>query len=269
MKFLLQTIKGKVVHDFVFEMEHAVEYQEWCGNTCETLYCELGDLESVALENPEEWTPVGTIEFVLKFIDVFVKKNGSEHVHPLNVPECLFPYAGRFIRNYKIDSTNRNTVIAEINSWNGSGREVFIKSNEKIKDKRNDFYRVKDMFNLDVLPNGDYQVSEYMEIVSEWRCFIYNGKMVGLQNYSGDFTVFPEVEHIKDYINVFMKNEGNENLAYTLDVVVDEIGETRVLEMHDFFSCGLYGFFDYKKLPYMFIRTFKNICRKLNNIKTN
>ena len=37
-KFLIQTIKGKVVHDFAFTLERALEYQTWRGEKFETEY---------------------------------------------------------------------------------------------------------------------------------------------------------------------------------------------------------------------------------------
>ena len=32
--------------------------------------------------------------------------------------------------------------------------------------------------------------------------------------------------------------------AYTLDLMVQQSGNTDILELHDFFACGLYGFSD-------------------------
>lgn len=47
-------------------------------------------------------------------------------------------------------------------------------------------------------------------------------------------------------------------LKYFLDV---GNSGTFVIECHDFFSCGLYGFADYSKLPHMFYKTFKEIIK--------
>ena len=75
------------------------------------------------------------------------------------------------------------------------------------------------------------------------------------------------VYHLKssDRLKQEVKNEQDDNFvqiliysnsphAYTLDVGVTENGETVVIEVHDFFSCGLYGFLRTDKLPYMFWR---------------
>lgn len=52
-------------------------------------------------------------------------------------------------------------------------------------------------------------------------------------------------------------------IAYTLDVAITDKGDTVVLEVHDFFSCGLYGFNDYRKLPYMLHRWYVNYIKGL------
>ena len=98
-------------------------------------------------------------------------------------------------------------------------------------------------------------VSEYIDIDSEWRAFVFNNELVGLHNYSGDFTIFPDVKLIKIMIKDF-----NYNGAYTLDIGVNLKG-TFIIECHDFFSCGLYGFEDYKLLPKMFISTWNKLIK--------
>ena len=47
--------------------------------------------------------------------------------------------------------------------------------------------------------------------------------------------------------------------AYTIDVAVLGNKETVLIEVHPFFSCGLYGFADYRVLVDMFIITHKQI----------
>ena len=95
-----------------------------------------------------------------------------------------------------------------------------------------------------------YQFSQVILIDSEWRAFVYKGKLVGLQNYCGEFTLFPDVEKIKEMIKAYKSAP----IAYTLDVGINANG-TFVIEVHDFFSCGLYGFSD-SSLPFMFSQWF-------------
>ena len=92
-----------------------------------------------------------------------------------------------------------------------------------------------------------------IDIDSEWRVFVFNQTLYGIQNYSGDFTMFPDVKLIKEMIKNY-----NNNGAYTLDIGINNDG-TFIIECHDFFSCGLYGFSDYKMLPLMFINTWNKL----------
>ena len=94
---------------------------------------------------------------------------------------------------------------------------------------------------------GEDVNSEQVEIDSEWRTFIFKGKIVGLQNYLGDFTLFPDVDLIRKMVSVFVPAP----VAYTLDVGINKNG-TFIIEVHDFFSCGLYGFENFNILPAMF-----------------
>ena len=223
MKFLIQTINNKVVHDFSFTLIKSCEYQNWLNNpikyrlTNEKIY--------------PNYIPIGSVEFVLNYISTYY----NIEIKPKNVPEEL------------MDTyfTNRNII-------NGTEKDIigekFVKSNDKIKL----FTEI-----CTSAPVGNYQISDIINIDSEWRCFVYNGKLVGLQNYSGDFTKFPNVEKILKMILSYTKCSP----AYTLDVGV--CGDnTVIIEVHDFFSCGLYGFADYRILPFMFSRTFKSLVNE-------
>lgn len=148
---------------------------------------------------------------------------------PINVPTCLFKYANRDI-------------------FNGTEKDIkqlsFVKSNDKIKG----FVDI-----AKEAPQGNYQISSIIsDIVSEYRVFVYKGKIVGLKHYCGDFSVFPNI----NIINNIVKDYINQPIAYTLDVGIDNLGITFIIEINQFFSCGLYGFDDYKILPYMYKSAF-------------
>ena len=75
---------------------------------------------------------------------------------------------------------------------------------------------------------------------------------MGLSNYSGDFTKFPDVRKIEEMIKEY--SDHNAPIAYTLDVAVESDYTTAPIEVHDFFSCGLYGFRDWRLYPIMLSR---------------
>lgn len=79
--------------------------------------------------------------------------------------------------------------------------------------------------------------SEKINIKSEWRCFIHKDILKGIQFYKGDFTIFPDVNIIKDIIGKYKDSP----IAYTIDVGINEFDETFIVELNDMWAIGSYG----------------------------
>ncbi len=221
MEFLIQTIKGEVKHDFSFTLIESCNYHNWLNKDSFKYFL------SYNADRPG-YIPIGSVEFVMEYLMKYYKLIPK----PINVPEELFKYAGREL----INGTEKDIC-----------GEKFVKSNDIIKS----FTEV-----CTEAPPGNYQISSLIDIISEWRAFIFKGELVGLQNYSGDFTIFPDVYRIKEMIRDYK----DQPISYTLDVAISGT-DTLIMEVHDFFSCGLYGFSDHKILPYMFSRWFYSFIR--------
>lgn len=224
MKFLIQTINGNIKHDFSFTLLQSIEYQNWLRQKEEVFY-HLTDFELI-----ENCIPVGSVEFVSNYL----KEYYNLHLKPKNIPNELLDlkFTGRYV-------------------FNGTERDIFDKKFVKSNDKIKHFTEI-----CNSAPKGNYQISEIVEFESEYRCFVYNKELVGIQNYTGDFTLFPDINKINDMI----KSYTSQPISYTLDVgIVDS--ETFIIEVHDFFSCGLYGFSNHKILPYMFSRWYYNFIK--------
>jgi len=219
MKFLIQTINGKVKHDFSFTLLESIEFQNWLRNDKSF---EIRFTDEPTMPN---YIPVGSVEFVSKYITDYYGITPK----PKNIPLELIG------KNW----TGRNVI-------NGTEKDIigekFVKSNDRIKS----FTEI-----CKTAPEGNYQISDLIDIESEWRAFVFEGELVGLQNYSGEFDVFPNVDKIKAMINTYKKQP----VAFTLDVAISN-NDTVIIEVHDFFSCGLYGFSDHKILPFMFSKWF-------------
>lgn len=234
MDFLIQTYNDQIIHDFSFTLLESIRYQQWLGN--EVSYKLTNNLDKIITH--DDYIPIGSVEFVCEFMEKFYEID----YNPINIPPELMikKYTQRYVFN-----GDENDV--ELNQ--------FIKSTDKIKGYLNI------ITDIDKIPKGKYQISEYINIDSEWRSFIFEDKLVGLQNYIGDFTLFPDTELIYDMINTYSVSAP---VAYTLDIGVNSNG-TFIIEVHDFFSCGLYGFSAHKILPYMFYRWFKNFIQTYNH----
>ena len=226
MKFLIQTINGEIKHDFSFTLIESITYQNWLRGDNSFEYVLSDEITT------PDCIPIGSVEFVSQYIKHYFNLD----IKPINIPNELI---GK-------EFTNRDV-------FNGTDKDIncvkFIKSNDKIKS----FTEISDY-----APKGNYQISDLIEIESEYRAFVYKGELVGLKNYSGDFTKFPDIDKIKKMISAYE----SQPIAFTLDVAISN-NETVIIEVHDFFSCGLYGFAEHKILPYMFSKWFYNYVKIL------
>jgi hypothetical protein len=225
MKFLIQTINGKVKHDFSFTLLESIEFQNWLRNDKSFEVCFT---DEITMPN---CIPIGSVEFVSKYINDYY----GIIPKPKNIPLELIGknWTGRTV----INGTEKDII-----------GEKFVKSNDRIKS----FTEI-----CKTAPKGNYQISDLIDIESEWRAFVFEGKLVGLQNYSGEFDIFPNVDKIKAMINAYK----TQPIAYTLDVAISN-NDTVIIEVHDFFSCGLYGFAEHKILPFMFSKWFYSFIKK-------
>lgn len=180
--------------------------------------------------------PVGSVEFCL----AWYTQMKSSPIHPLNIPQFLDPLVKRHIF--------RGTFTA-------SGTRCFGKSLATIKSDRNGWYT-------------EYHGSEPMQftnevknICSEWRLFVCDGKILGMKCYTGQAYFPPDIGYCNAVVDAVYKHGGLR--AYTLDVMVLANGVTDILELHDFFACGLCGFADPVALRKMAILTQRKLLGRL------
>lgn len=241
--FLIQTVNNEIVHDFSFGLLEAIRYHKWYygKDTYNYVLSETTDrpmMNNIQYYPFSDIVPIGTVEFVLEFLR---KHYGINNIKPLNIPQQLMK--PEYLKRWTKYSSNDTPV------FNAGKEPIFVKDNTRIKGWTNIVESSKGY------PAGEYLISEYVYIDSEWRAFVSSNKLVGLQCYSGDFTCFPDVDLIEKMIEDF-----NYQTAYTLDVGMNDRG-TFIIEAHDFFSCGLYGFSDYTILPKMFINTWNKLIK--------
>jgi len=128
--------------------------------------------------------------------------------------------------------------------------EVVTNSNDVINLKEfNEISDETEIYISDVVPG----------IVSEYRCFVHEEKLVGIQHYLGDFKVYPQIKMVEDMI----KDYKSANCAYTLDVGVGESGLTLLIEVNDMWAIGSYGM-DAKTYALMCVRRMREIGRQAN-----
>lgn len=185
-KFLIQSINGAWTSDITYVLLDSIGYLNWKEeNSAIYMFSELSNLENI-YKLCFDYVPVGTIEFVHEFMRLLYGEQAIPK--PLNIPDILTDR----------ELTNRVVFNVEIKdletAFNMLGNHVFLKSNDFIKLLENGIYHEYNPF---LFKGLNYMVSEVIDIESEYRCFVYKNELVGLQNYSGDFTIFPNIEKNK------------------------------------------------------------------------
>ena len=86
-------------------------------------------------------------------------------------------------------------------------------------------------------PETPIHCSEPVEFVSEWRCFLLYGKIIGLEFYYGDRNAACDRTVIRDAIASYPDMPA----GFCLDFGVTKDGRTLLIEANDGYSLGSYG----------------------------
>lgn len=205
--------------------------------------------------------PIGSIQFVQKFF----KEYHNYELKPINIPYDLFtPY----FLNRRCSLWSKDELLSIFSG------DKFIKSQTRFKDIC-DFYTYEEFLKDKNLFNDDfYIVSDKIDIKSEFRVFVHRNKIQDVKQYAGDWIYPLQRDHIT-WILKAIEAFKYAPIAYTLDLcLINDKTHNElipaILEVHDFFSVGLYGF-ENEKIPYMFSQWYyekvKNIKNENNIIK--
>jgi hypothetical protein len=133
-----------------------------------------------------------------------------------------------------------------INLFKKNGKPIFVKPLEtKLFDgillsNENNLSYFNNLDNIDVI------VTDKIDIVSEYRCYISHNICICVVNYSGNFKIYPDYNYIEQLIYKYE----NAPVAYTIDVAILSDGNMTVIEFNDFWSIGNYNLhhWDYAKM---------------------
>ena len=81
-------------------------------------------------------------------------------------------------------------------------------------------------------------VSEVVDFVSEWRCFVKRDQLVGVKHYKGDWSRAPDREKLMEAI---WQGRGKMPVAHALDLGVTDDGRTLLVEANEGYALGHYG----------------------------
>ena len=80
-------------------------------------------------------------------------------------------------------------------------------------------------------------ISEPINFVSEFRCYIFNGIVLDVCRYKGLWCIGPDKQAVQNMVDEFI----DAPISYSLDVGVLEDGRTLVVEVNDSYALGNYG----------------------------
>lgn len=231
MNFFIQTdMNGFPVTEDGFVCYHQVKFlNEFRGESHEIL------LSHKNFYRPD-FCPVGTVEFVHGII-------GER--------ESVFT---------KREIYNRDVQFSPFQTNSG---KLFVKSTFP---KRDVFPGQSVYIGSDFPKIGDYFYSEVIEnITHEVRFFVLNRMVVGYRFYQGEPFEFD------GYTNCYVKEiisslQLNRHESCSFDIMFDEKRFPYLIEIHNFYSCGLYGFND-QAVPIMLWRAFKKLTSSKGDSK--
>lgn len=256
MKFLFETTGGVCQTPEQWTLTQGLEFLIWLNTNDNIKLPQQSSIEITELttQDPatyDQWRkdricPIGCLEFVHRFYRAVY---GFE-LAPINIPEQL-AIPKYLNRPYYITDPGKKKAMPNL----FGEAAVYLKSREKVRHIFNgrypEFEDVQSVLKTKVLNNGTFQATGELNFVSEWRCFVLESKRKQIRCYSGDEWTLPSKTVLDEMIETYTDCPP----AYTLDVGVDHDGKTSVIECHDFYSVGLYGYADYALLPFMYWRS--------------
>lgn len=180
---------------------------------------------------------VGSIEQT----NSYFKRLGIPPKMSLNIPTCIERYAGRKITRMKMGEFRKSLEEGRTNY------PFFIKPDGLSKQFLGGIVSKKeiiDMFFTDVQDDVPILASEIVNFVSEYRCYIIEGQIVGINFYLGDFRVFPDMTVIDAAVAEYSSESveyGGAPAGYAMDFGVTDDGRTLLIECNDGWSLGNYG----------------------------
>lgn len=168
---------------------------------------------------------VGNIADVLTALD----KMGVPRPVEVDYPAHLGWLLGRSVKTMQIEDVRRGT------------ERVFVKPvTQKLFTGL--VWSPDDPLARMVLAPYEYEtpvmVSDVVDFVSEWRCFVKRHTLVGAKHYKGDWTKAPSRQLLDVAI---AQGRGIMSDAYAIDLGVTVDGQTLLVEVNEGFALGSYG----------------------------
>lgn len=196
-------------------------------------------IEQLTADNSDKVIiPIGNIPFVEKWLQLnkgITKENPLEVPKYLRLPELL-NREYNIVKAKDLPRTGKWFIkdADTLKAWAYAGDMETFELDKALQEKKNEFD-----FSLKINPETNCVLSEYLDILSEYRVYVVDNTIVDISYYNGNPLVFPDVKVINQANNLIRLNE-KWLKSYTIDVMVTSRG-TSIIEVHNFTSVGLYS----------------------------
>ena len=215
---------------------HGFQGQPWnadCGKAAEG-FRKLG-IETVLFTTNEEFDQrkpedviVGSTIFVRHALD----KDGIS-LEQYDYPEELKDFLGRRVWDTKLkDIRKEKPPFFMKPAEDKLAPAVVIRTWEELPE----YFKAYETLE----PETDIHCSELVNFISEWRCFLLYGRIIGLEFYCGS----REAECDRNVIEKAVSAYPGMPAGFALDFGVTDDGRTLLIEANDGFSLGVYGLED-------------------------
>lgn len=245
--------------DMGFQTIDAVKYHKWLHPGISDVEYDyiLIDTENISSYAKDGFIPVGTVEFCEEFYHQY----GNIHPKAINIPKELMTNEflernvqrikiGNFENKIEFDSPKFVKNALKIKGYS----DITTTIDPLIKVGERETYLDKDRY------FKEYLVSDVIDIIAEFRCFVYRGNLLDVRRYAGfDYLELnPDIKKTQKMIEQYT----NSPQAYTMDIAITKDKKTVLIECHNFWAVGLYGFENGETLLHMIKSAFDYEVKK-------
>lgn len=182
--------------------------------------------------------PIGSINFVSTWLKVFynIDKENPIEIPPILRTDEFLKRKYSIVTADKLPRTGRYFIkdVSKLKEFTYSGDLEYFLFDEMFEPAKSPYDT-----SLRINPDHLFQVSEIVNILSEYRVYIIDGKIENIANYNGDVTLFPDVELIKK-ANDLYSTQPDYPKSYSMDLMITPRG-TAITEIHNYTSLGHYS----------------------------
>ena len=151
----------------------------------------------------------------------------------LNVPVYDYPIELNEFYGRKIYAGILGEIVNIPDNW---GKFIKPKAGSKVFTGRV-VNGTRDLIGIGLPFDYPIWISEVVEFIAEWRCFVLDGQVLDVRPYTGDYHAHFDPSVIDKAISCWK----DAPVAYGLDIGVTRDGRTLVVEVNDGYALGNYG----------------------------